>query len=113
MSRYMINKLLIEIDRTDEAVEAYRLDPAGFVARWEAAAAHPQPPYPDGGALTGPERTAFETLDYGALYAMGAHPFLLWHVVRAVLVSDELDVGELSARYIEAVAPYGHPDFTT
>lgn len=113
MSRYMINKLLIEIDRTDEAVAAYRIDPAGFVARWEAAAADPQPPYPDGGTLTDEERAAFEALDYGALYGMGAHPFLLWHVVRAVLVSDDLDVHTLSARYIEAVSPHGHPDFAT
>ncbi len=113
MSRYMINKLLVEIDRTDEAVNAYRADPAGFVARWEAAAADPQPPYPDGGTLTEAERDAFETLDYGTLYAMGAHPFLLWHVVRAVLVSDELSAHELSALYVAAVTPHGHPDFTT
>lgn len=113
MSRYMLNKLLIEIDRTDEAVEAYRSDPVGFVARWEAAAANPQPPYPDGGTLTDEERAAFETLDYGTLYAMGAHPFLLWHVVRAVLVSDDLDVRQLAARYVETVTPHGYPDFTT
>jgi hypothetical protein len=107
----MIDKLLIEIDRTDDAVAAYEADPAGFVAEWETTT--PEPPYPAGGTLTDEERRAFTTLDYGELYRLGAHPFLLWHLVRAVLVTDDLDVHEVSARYVEAVTPHGYPDFAT
>ncbi len=44
---------------------------------------------------------------------MGAHPYLLWHFVRAVLVSDQLPVEELSDALKAAVAPLGRPDFTT
>lgn len=113
MSRYMIDKLLIDIDRTDEGLEWYRDDPAGFVAAWEERGRHPEPPHPAGGALTDEERDAFVALDYESLYRLGAHPYLLWHVVRAVLVNETLNVHELSATYVSAITPHGWPDFGT
>lgn len=113
MSRYMINKLLVEIDLTDESVERYIADHRAFVALWEAAYADPNPPHPWGGMLTAGEREAFAAFDYETLYRLGAHPFLLWHVVRAVLVTDDTDVAAVSSEYVERVRPHGYPDFTT
>ena len=109
----MVDKLLVEIDRTDEALTAYRTDPEAYLARWEAARDDPDPPYPDGGRLTPEERLAFVERDWAALYAMGAHPYLLWHVVRSVHVAEGEDVREVSARYVESIRPHGHPDFAT
>ncbi len=111
MTRYMIDKLLLEIDRSDESLAAYQADPAAFVAAWEMAARSPVPPYPTGGRLTEEEREAFCPFDAGRLYAMGSHPFLLWHVVRALAGAG--DVQETSRRYVAQIEPYGYPDFTT
>ena len=36
MSKYLLNKFLYTVDRDPELVEAYRADPYGLVARWEA-----------------------------------------------------------------------------
>lgn len=109
----MIDKLLLAIDRTDDALDAFRADPAAYVARWEAAWEHPVPPHPEGGTLEETERRAFVERDWPTLYARGAHPYLLWHVVRSVHVADGEDVREVSARYVEGIRPHGHPDFST
>ncbi len=113
MSRYMMNKLMWAIDREDGSVEAFKRDPAAFIDVWEAAALSPLPPYPDGGTLTPRERRAFEDGDYETLYAMGAHPYLLWHLVRAVFVPERMTEEELSDAFKVAVAEHGLPDFTT
>lgn len=113
MSRYMIDKLLLAIDRTDDDLEAFMADTASFLDRWERAAANPVPPYPEGGSLTPEEREAFGQWDYARLYEMGAHPYLLWHVVRAVYVPDHATAEELIEEYRTAVTPLGYPDFTT
>ena len=113
MSRYMVNKLLWEVESSGDNLDTFKHDPAGFVASWELAAATPQPPYPAGGTLTDEERRACVDVDFAALYAMGAHPYLLWHFVRAVLVSDTMPVEELSDALKRAVKPLDRPDFTT
>lgn len=113
MSRYMIDKLLLDIDRTDDDLEAFIADTPSFLDRWERAAEQPVPPHPSGGSLTAGEREAFEAWDYAGLYRMGAHPYLLWHVVRAVYVPDRMTIDELIEEYRAAVAPLGYPDFTT
>jgi hypothetical protein len=69
---------------------------------------------PDGGVLDPDERRAFTERDYGELYRMGAHPYLLLHFARAV----DVHVGntpwpEFVERYRAQVAPHGFPDFTT
>jgi hypothetical protein len=109
----MVDKLLLAIDRTDDAVAAFRADPVAFVGRWEAAWEDPEPPYPEGGRLGPSERRAFVERDWAALYAMGAHPYLLWHVVRSVHVADGEDVRDVSARYVEGIRSLGHPEFAT
>lgn len=113
MSRYMIDKLLLDIDHTDAALETFIADTPSFLDRWERSAADPVPPHPQGGHLTAGERAAFEQWDYARLYRMGAHPYLLWHVVRAVYVPDRMTIEELIEEYRAAVAPLGYPDFTT
>jgi hypothetical protein len=113
VSRYMIDKLMWEIDRSDEALDSFVEDPAAFVAAWEGAASAPEPPYPLGGSLTGEERDAFEAWDYERLYALGAHPYLLWHFVRAIHGPGGTPVGELSEAFKAVVAPHGYPEFAT
>ena len=107
----MIDKLLVTIGRTDEALAAFVHDPAAFIDGWEART--PVPPHPAGGRLTPEERAAFEAWDYAALYRMGAHPYLLWHWVRAIFVPGRSSPEALVAEYRHRVGPLGYPDFAT
>lgn len=113
MSRYMLNKLMWEVERNDDDLAAFIDDPAGFVATWQRRYEAPVSPYPLGGVLTEEEREACVDADYVRLYAMGAHPYLLWHFVRAVYVPDPMTVSELSDALKEAVALLERPDFAT
>ena len=113
MSRYMLNKLMWEVERSDDDLAAFMEDPAGFVESWERRWETPVPPYPAGGGLTQEEREACVAADYVRLYSMGVHPYLLWHFVRAVYVPERMTVGELSDALKAAVAPLQRPDFTT
>lgn len=112
MSRYMVDKLIRTVEMSDANVAAYVADPPGFVAAWEERGRSSRVPVPDGGTLTAEERAAFATRDYGELYRLGAHPYLLWHFIEAVYI-HEVPWGELKERYREAVAPHGDPDFIT
>lgn len=113
MSRYMIDKLLAAIDRTDEALAAFVADTPAFIDDWEAEWAEASPPHPEGGTLTPEERAAFEAWDYAVLYRMGAHPYLLWHWVRAIYVPERMSLEALVVEYRERVEPLGYPDFAT
>jgi hypothetical protein len=94
----MIDILLYEIDQTAESIERFTTDRAGFL---------------DGYRLTGTERAAFEAWDYGALYAMGAHPFLLFQVVRSLAVREGAAMPQIIEEYREAISPHGAPDYIT
>jgi hypothetical protein len=114
MSRMQINKLLLYIDSDEAHTRAYAANPADFLADWEARAAASHAPDRESGTLTDEERRAFVERDWGALYGMGSHPYLLLHAARAV------DVGVLGVAFPEfdrlyklAIAPYGYPDFHT
>ena len=113
MSRYMVNKAMWEIDQSAETLAAFKTDARAFLEQWESQANRPTSPYPQGGSLTGDERQALEARDYGALYAMGVNPFLLWQFARSVSVPDEMSGEELVASFRDAVEPYGYPDFFT
>lgn len=113
MSRYMVNKLMWEVDRTDESLAVFKDDAGAFLEAWEALTERPVSPYPEGGSLTPSERRALETRDFGALYAMGANPFLLWQFARSVSVPDVMGIEELTSSFREAVAPHGYPEFST
>lgn len=111
MSRAEIDLLLIEIDRTTETIAEYRTDAAGLVARWEAAEADRSAGRWEGGTLTEEERSAFAGFDYATLYRLGAHPFLLWQMVRSV--AGDTPIADLVAEYRQAIEPFGHPPFGT
>lgn len=109
MSRYMINKLIREIEMSDARVAAYIADPPGVVAAWLEQGATPAR-VADDRSLDDDERRAFEARDYAKLYELGAHPYLLWHWVEAVFVA-ETTWPELNAEYKRRIAPLGYPDY--
>ncbi|SDU14444.1 hypothetical protein [Jiangella alkaliphila] len=108
MSTYMMNKFMRAVEMSDDAVRAYVADPAAFVDAWLAGAAGPDR-RTDDRVLTDAERAAFAARNYAALYALGAHPYLLWHFTEAVYI-HEVPWPELNERYREAVRPSGYPD---
>jgi len=63
--------------------------------------------------LDAAERTACVDADYVRLYSFGAHPYLLWHFVRAVYVPGRMTADELSDALKQAVTPLDRPDFAT
>lgn len=109
----MINKLLCDIDATDESLLWFIDDPGGYLDDWEAKGANRRAGRWMGGTLDARERRAFLEMEYATLYGMGAHPFLLWQTVRAVLVPHRMPIAELIVQYRESVLPLGYPDFTT
>ncbi|WP_255949253.1 hypothetical protein [Streptomyces odontomachi] len=81
MSKYLLNKFLYTVDRDPALVEAYRTDPAGTVARWEADHANrilncASDESSTWLAFDDTERAALATHDYPKLFELGAHPFL-------------------------------------
>ena len=112
MSRYMVNKLMWEVDSSGEALASFQVDPAGFLDAWEQLAGRPVPPVPRGGRLTQSERAALVSRDYGALYAMGVSQFLLWQFARSVSVPGEKGIEELIVSFRAAVEPVDS-DFST
>lgn len=98
MSLGTIDIVLYEIDQTDESLEAFATDPSSFLSRF---------------VLTDEERAAFVEWDYGTLYAMGAHPFLLFQTVRSLGVRNGMTMPDLLDQYRDAVTPHGTPDYIT
>lgn len=89
---------LLDIDRDQAALAAFEADPEEFSR---------------GRRLSHDERTALVGWDIGGLYALGAHPFVLFQVARSrsALAGEPLD--RFLERYGAAIAPHGYPDFTT
>lgn len=81
MSVYYVDKFLYQIDRDPELLAAYKSDPAGTVAAWEAdlgtrlgnGASVERTSWL---SLSDAERDALVNHDYVALFGMGAHFFL-------------------------------------
>ncbi len=97
MSRYSMDKALRQLVLDPAQRERFRADPAGFLAGYDLADA---------------ERAAFLAEDYATLYALGAHPFLLWSFTEAIWV-HEVPRDELVRDYKAKTAAIGYPDFTT
>ncbi|NUR92984.1 MAG: hypothetical protein HOY71_53685 [Nonomuraea sp.] len=93
MSLYGVNAFMREVNMSAEAHRAYCADFPGYAAAWEGA------------PLTRGERAALAARDYGALYAMGAHPYLLWSFTEAVWV-PEITRQELVSRFREVARGY-------
>jgi hypothetical protein len=98
VSRAELDLALLDIDRDDQSLRGFAADPAGFLA---------------GRRLSHDERVALEAWDLGALYALGAHPFILWQAVRSLSVLRGEELGDLIGRYRAAVESHGYPDFAT
>jgi hypothetical protein len=111
MSRAEVDLLLVAIDQTDDALQAFAADPHAFVASWESDFELRAAGVWAGGLLTDQERAAFVEWDYGALYGMGAHPSLLWQAVRAL--GSDRPVSDVITEYRRAIEPYGRPSFGT
>jgi hypothetical protein len=98
VSKYAVNKVMREVNMDPAALAAYRADSAGFVR------ARP--------GLTLDERAALADKDYGSLYALGAHPYLLWSFIEAALVPPRTRP-ELVDSFRVAASAVGYPDFAT
>jgi hypothetical protein len=95
MSLYQVNKVLREVSHDQHQAQRFLEDSASYLA---------------GRDLTTEERRALVERDYAALYALGAHPFLLWGWTHHV---HGADMRSLAQSYVDAIAPYGRPDFAT
>lgn len=94
MSRYGVDKLMREAIQSVDAAAAFKADPAAYAT---------------GRELTAEERSALVAGDYGTLYRLGAHPFLLWAFTRAVLPNG----GPPPEEYAATLQAQGTPDFAT
>jgi hypothetical protein len=94
----MIDIVLYDIDQTIESIDRFATDRTAFL---------------DAYRLAEDERRAFEAWDYGTLYAMGAHPFLLFQVVRSLAVRDDTAMPQIIEQYRQAISPHGAPDYIT
>lgn len=100
------------VEAHDAEVRAYAADPAGYVSAWEARAG--RVPTADSGVFTDEERDALAAVDHAALYALGAHPYLLWHFVEGVRVwAGGVPFPEMSARFRDDAATVPRPDHST
>lgn len=114
MSRYLLDKFLYRVDRDPAWLERYVADPARCVADWEANEAHALGQETTAGhSFTEEERAALAAKDYVRLYAMGAHPFVLWTLMIPVFERDFPSPRELQADYARRIKPHGRPDFRT
>ncbi|QKG24258.1 hypothetical protein [Actinomadura verrucosospora] len=113
MGAYDIDKFMRAVNMDAGRLRAYVADPAAFTAEWVAAGARgPGSEHRFGGILDEQEQRAFAERDYGALYGMGAHPYLLWSFAEAVWV-PEISRPDLVERFRRAAAAHGYPDFAT
>lgn len=103
MSKYLMNKFIHYVNMTESAEDQYAANPRGFLEKWEQTQKLKLDPA---------EREALATRDYGQLYALGAHPFMLWSFTEAVWV-HEVPREELVADYKAKTAKAGYPNFKT
>ncbi len=103
MSRYTVNRILRDVYFDAAELVRYQADRVGYVRGWQQDRRRP---------LTGDEATAVAAADYASLYAMGAHPYLIWGFCEIVLVPGMSRV-DLVAAYRAALLPLGYPDVST
>lgn len=114
VSRYDVDKFMRHVEGSDAAVRAFAANPRRYVEEWVRVGEVSRTPPAAGGPLTVAEQEALASRDAGALYGMGAHPYLLWHFLEAVLVwTGEKTWPQLNEEYRTAVTPLGYPDFGT
>jgi len=112
VSLYMMNKFIRAVEMSTANVNAYVADPAGFLDGWLAGGSGTDA-VADDRILTSEEYAAFAARDYGALYGLGAHPYLLWHFTEAVYeheYTEGFGWRDLVEKYRAAIVPYGEVD---
>jgi hypothetical protein len=103
MSKYLMNKLIHQVNMNQAMEDDYARNPRAFVDKWEKNQKL---------QFTPEEREALATKDYGKLYALGVHPFTLWSFTEAVWIHDK-PREELVADYKAKASKAGYPDFKT
>lgn len=115
MSRYLVDKFLYRVDRDEKALKAYMENPAAFISKWEEKEG-PQlteAEQTSAHGFTEEERKALAERDFEKLYAMGAHPFLLWTIMLPVFEKEFPNFRALVDHYNSKIRPYGRPEFGT
>jgi hypothetical protein len=115
MSKYLVDKFLFRVDRDEAALKAYKENPVAFVAMWEEEQGPKLNESEETSAhrFTEEERRALAERDFEKLYAMGAHPFLLWTLMLPVFEKEFPSFRALVDHYNSKIRPYGRPDFGT
>jgi hypothetical protein len=119
MSKYLLNKFLYTVDRDADLVEAYRADPYGLVARWEAEyltnLTGVDAERTTWTALTDAERGALRNHDFVQLFEMGAHPFLTLTLFIALFERDHPEPLSYQRGYAQALdhITLPHPNIAT
>ncbi|MBI2357576.1 MAG: hypothetical protein HYV04_01445 [Deltaproteobacteria bacterium] len=103
MSKYLMNKFIHHVNMNEAAEKEYKTGPRAFVEKWEKEQKL---------KFTREEREALHNRDYAKLYALGAHPFMLWSWTEAVW-AHEIPREELVKDYKEKAGKIGYPDFKT
>src|ERR1035437_8414984 len=114
MSKYLVNKFLFTIDREPELVERYRTQPGGRDSWWEAERANQlfgasEAEATTWLAFTDAERTALAAHDHGALFEMGAHPFLTLTLWIAMCERDHIEPLAMQLDYAAKLAHFNRP----
>jgi hypothetical protein len=115
MSRYLVNKFIYRVDRNETSLKAYMENPTAFVAKWEEEEGPllNESERTNGHRFAEEERKALAECDFEKLYAMGAHPFMLWTLMLPVLEKQFPNFRALVDFYNSKIKPYGRPDFST
>ena len=115
MSKYLVNKFLYRVDRNEAALKSYMENPAAFVAKWEEEeGSHlSETEKTSGHRLTEEERKALVERDFEKLYALGAHPFILWTIMLPIFEKEFPNFRALVDHYNSKIRPHGRPDFAT
>ncbi|MFQ5540321.1 MAG: hypothetical protein ACE5FB_07940 [Candidatus Binatia bacterium] len=115
MSRYLVDKFLYRVDRDESELKAYMENPVAYVANWEKE----EGPWLNKAertschSFTEEERRALAQRDFEKLYALGAHPFILWTMMLPVYEKEFPNFRALVDHYNSKIRPYGRPDFST
>jgi hypothetical protein len=115
MSRYYVDKFLYRVDRDPALLQEYMHDPSTFVPRWEQGEGRQLTETERTSALqfTQEERRALVEHDIPALYALGAHPFLLLTIMIPVFEDRFPDFISFAHDFRDKVAKLGRPEFRT
>jgi hypothetical protein len=111
MSRYYLDKFLYRVDRNPALLLEYMRDPAAFVPRWEHGEGRQlmDTERTSGLHFTDEERRALVGRDILALYALGAHAFLLLTIMIPVYEDQFPDFPTFAHEFRNTISDLGLP----